>query len=157
MMSSKAIARAIRGHLLVDAALNALILSDALGMPIPQPSADPHEVEETNEATVSPDDELTTTDGTGNTDLDEFAALYKNLMEGSVSAEEFCQADVLTRIKKLLRARTKSLRSSRTATLWLQYMEMVDILREFIRAERIGNWALHLEAVSEMLPYLCSL
>ena len=28
------------------------------------------------------------------------------------------------------------------------------ILREFIRAERLGNWYLHIEAVSEMLPYL---
>ena len=35
-------------------------------------------------------------------------------------------------------------------------MKMVDILRKFVRAERIGNWALHLEAVSEMLPYLAA-
>ena len=155
MMTGKAIARAVRGHLIVDAALNALILSDVLGVPLPQPSAEPHEVEETNEAAVSPDDEPTA-DGTGNTDLDELAALHKNLMEGSVSAEEFCQADVLTSIKELLRAKTESLKSYRTATLWLQYMEMVDILRKFVRAERIGNWALHLEAVSEMLPYLAA-
>ena len=77
-------------------------------------------------------------------------------MDGSVSAEEFCQADVLTRINELLRANTDSLKSSRTATLGLHYMEMVDILRKFCRAERIGNWALHLEAVSEMLPYLAA-
>ncbi len=138
MMTGKAIARAVRGHLIVDAALNALILSDVLGVPLPQPSAEPHEVEETNEAAVSPDDEPTA-DGTGNTDLDELAALYKNLMEGSLSAEEFCQADVLTSIKELLRAKTESLKSYRTATLLLQYMEMVDILRKFVRAERIGN------------------
>ena len=30
---------------------------------------------------------------------------------------------------------------------------MIRILRKFIRAERLGNWYLHLEAVSEMLPY----
>lgn len=47
MMTGKAIARAVRRHLLVDAALNALILSDVLGVPLPQPSAEPHEVEET--------------------------------------------------------------------------------------------------------------
>ena len=70
-----------------------MILSDVLGVLLPQPSADPHKVEETNEAIVSSDDEHTT-DGTGNTDLDELAALYKNLVEGSVSAKELCQADV---------------------------------------------------------------
>lgn len=64
MMTGKAIAQAVRGHLIVDAALNALILSDVLGVPLPQPSAEPHEVEETNEAAVSPDDEPTA-DGSG--------------------------------------------------------------------------------------------
>ena len=48
--------------------------------------------------------------------VDELAAVYKNRMEGSVSAEEFCQADVLTRIKELLMAKTKSLKSVKTAT-----------------------------------------
>ena len=33
-------------------------------------------------------------------------------------------------------------------------MDMVDILRKFIRTERTGNWDLHILVVSEMLPYL---
>ena len=32
-------------------------------------------------------------------------------------------------------------------------MKMIDILRTFIKAERIGDWNLHLQAVQEMLPY----
>ena len=88
---------------------------------------------------MSPDDEPMT-DGIGNTDLDELPALYKNLMEGSVSAEVFCKADVLTRIKELLRAKTESLKSSRTATLWLQYMEMVDITTEVCQSR--AHWQL---------------
>ena len=47
--------------------------------------------------------------------------------------------------------------TSRTATLWLQYMEMVNILRTLIKAERTANWELHLQEVSEMLPYLATL
>ena len=39
---------------------------------------------------------------------------------------------------------------------WLQYMEMVNILSIFIKAERTANWGLHLQAVSEMLPYLAA-
>ena len=46
--------------------------------------------------------------------------------------------------------------TSRTGALWLQYMEMVNILRTFIKAERTANWELHLQAVSEMLPYLAA-
>ena len=33
---------------------------------------------------------------------------------------------------------------------------MIDILRRFIRAERTGNWLLHLSVVQEMLPYLAA-
>jgi hypothetical protein len=35
-------------------------------------------------------------------------------------------------------------------------MDTVDILRKFIRGERLGNWQLHLEALSEMLPYFAA-
>ena len=37
-----------------------------------------------------------------------------------------------------------------------QYLDMVRIIRKFIKAERLGNWYLHLQAVSEMPPYLAS-
>ena len=36
MLTGKAIARAVRGHLLVDAALNTLLFAVALGIPVPQ-------------------------------------------------------------------------------------------------------------------------
>ena len=38
--------------------------------------------------------------------------------------------------------------------LWSSYMSMVEILLDFIRAEREGNWNLHLEAFAAMLPWL---
>ncbi len=33
---------------------------------------------------------------------------------------------------------------------------VLDILRQYIRAERTGNWELHLEAISKILPYLAA-
>ena len=38
--------------------------------------------------------------------------------------------------------------------LWSSYMSMVEILLDFIRAEREDNWNLHLEAFAAMLPWL---
>ncbi len=43
-----------------------------------------------------------------------------------------------------------------TARLWLQYLEMVTVLQTFIKAERTGNWQLHLKAMHSMLPYLAA-
>ena len=57
-------------------------------------------------------------DGMENTDLNKVALLYAHVMEGSLPAEEACQADVVLRIKELLRNKTESLKSSsRTAAL----------------------------------------
>ncbi len=55
-----------------------------------------------------------------------------------------------------LEDRKKSMIKHRTPQLWFQYMEMVDILCKFIKAERTGNWKLHLQAVYDMLPYLAA-
>ena len=38
--------------------------------------------------------------------------------------------------------------------VWSTYVDMVEILMEFIRAERDDNWTLHLEVFSVMLPWL---
>lgn len=40
-----------------------------------------------------------------------------------------------------------------TAKLWVQYFEMVTLVKQFIEAERSGNWKLHLETIQKMLPY----
>jgi len=72
------------------------------------------------------------------------------------SAEEVSAADVLTRIKDLLQEQRDLMKDNCTALLWLQYLDMVDILRMFIKAERTGNWRLHLQALSEMLSSLAA-
>jgi len=40
-----------------------------------------------------------------------------------------------------------------TAKLWLQYFEMTALAKEFIRAERMGDWKMHLVCIKRMLPY----
>ena len=36
---------------------------------------------------------------------------------------------------------------------WNSYLEMVEVLMNFVRAIRGGNWDLHLECIKEMLPW----
>ena len=49
-----------------------------------------------------------------------------------------------------------TLKSSRTSVLWLQYMQVVDILKRFLRGERTGNWRMHLSSMREMLPFFAA-
>ena len=44
--------------------------------------------------------------------------------------------------------------SSKNYAFWLSYMKMVETLLNFIRAEREGNWQLHLESFAALLPWL---
>ena len=42
---------------------------------------------------------------------------------------------------------------SRTSQLWIQYFNLVSLLHLFIKAERTGNWNLHLHCIKNMLPF----
>ena len=43
---------------------------------------------------------------------------------------------------------------SKTFQFWNEYTKMVGTLLRYIRAERVGNWDLHLASVVEMIPYM---
>ena len=94
----------------------------------------------------------------GKTDLDKAALLCDKLMhaQGLVSADQVCQDNEMAKINYYLQERKEHVKASRTATTWLQYRDMDDILCKYILAEHTGNWELHLQAVSEMLPYLAA-
>ena len=91
-----------------------------------------------------------------NSDLQEAFILYQNLMNNSLSVHQVCQTEVIQKPKESLKSKVCSLHTSRTASLWLQYLDMIDILRNFIRAQRVGNWELHLQSLSDMFPYLAA-
>ena len=38
-----------------------------------------------------------------------------------------------------------------TASYWIQYMKYMEVVKQYIRAERTGNWQLHLSGVEKML------
>ena len=69
-------------------------------------------------------------------------------------AEEVANDEAIARIQAIRDGHVETLAKDPTASLWIQYIDMIRILRKFIRAERLANWFRHLEAVSEMLPYL---
>ena len=152
MLSGKAIARAIRAHFIVDAALNALLLKSVFNAPLPEKAARNKNEDLDLTETARPQDEHST-----DLDLNEARTLYEKLMAGEMRAEEVCMSDVLKRVKNSLHKFSALLKmSSRTSALWVQYMKIIDILRNYIRGERTGSWALHLQAMQDMLPYMAA-
>ena len=154
MLSGKALARAVRGHFLVDSALNALLVNVTFDSPLP--------------ATIGLDTEtgvnLADKEGELNAshvqaadqDLKKVEELYKELVKDTRKAKQVGSTEVLQKITEKLESKRFSMHNQRTATLWIQYMNMVDTLRTFMKAERTGNWNLHLQTVREMLPYFAA-
>ena len=77
-------------------------------------------------------------------------------MRSSVSGENETRNAVMVSLDKVMKVFDRFLQQSTSPTsrLWLMYVEMMDIVRRYIYAERSGNWTLHLATVEEMLPYL---
>ena len=58
------------------------------------------------------------------------------------------------KLTDLLNEFDASMSTSKNYAFWLSYMKMVETLLNFIRAEREGNWQLHLESFAAILPWL---
>ena len=145
ILTGHTVSRAVRAHIL----LGALLLSDPLR------GTQGRAVEDSQ---VRDDEPMSgwAEDYVIHPDVSVARILYDKLMEGTRSADDVASDPILDKISRVLQTLTESLTKARTAKLWLQYMDMVKILRKFIKAEHMGNWSLHLEAVVDMLPYLAA-
>ncbi|EDO40541.1 predicted protein [Nematostella vectensis] len=197
ILSGKATSRAVRAHMIIDAALNAILYSSTLDVPLPQsqqsaqevqsdmgqmPIQDEHGSDELRGPQTHSHDEHCSTDQLGVplvTQNECIASSYSpaeitfapdetivgnpirganSLREGQQpemfvkqriwpsSVDEVCHSRVLDEIRERASSGSSKIRnSSSTAALWLQYMDMIDILRRFVKAERTANWQLHLQ------------
>ena len=158
ILTGKAISRAVRRHMLVDAALNTILVAKAYHIPLPtketdEPKRDTASTDPGNDAVETEQQKQDTGDVTS--DITEAKDLYDKAMLSTLYVEDVCSAGVLVRIKGKLDD-LKQTMTTRTTMLWLLYLDMVSILQRFIKAERMANWKLHLQTVQDMLPYFAA-
>ncbi|CAH3116456.1 unnamed protein product [Porites lobata] len=79
--------------------------------------------------------------------------LYERLMVGDIGIAEIYSDSLLDTAKERVDIKKKELANHPTARLWLQYMDMVALVRQFIEAKRTGNWELHRQSLRDMLPF----
>ena len=122
MMTGKAISRALRGHMIVDQCLSILLANTFM--------------EETD-----------------NTKEEMLTILFSSLKSGEVEIDDVINTDVICEISNKFETEKINLKNaSKTAMLWLGYQEMITILRELLRAERLGIWDHHLNMIRNILP-----
>ena len=59
--------------------------------------------------------------------------------------------DAITSLLNAFKAEAKG--RSRLFSFWEEYISMVMILLQFVKAERTGNWSLHLASTAAMIPH----
>ncbi len=69
--------------------------------------------------------------------MKEAGDLFKGTLDEKIVARDLCASNALKVISKQVKKGGKSAAEvSKTAALWVQYMDMIDLLRNFIKAER---------------------
>ena len=130
MLSGKAFKRAVRGHFMMDAALKVMLFQRLMS---PAGQSD-------SECMLQPDD------------IQSLHTVYSDVVDHRMDVHNLSQCEVLVKLRQVLMDQERSLAErSRTAKLWLQYCRYIDLLKAFIRAERLGDWNLHLTCVAQML------
>ena len=168
----------------MDSALNAMVAAGTFNMSLPvatktcglaDPESDERHTEDNpisaSSLSVSEVTNISSRSGSGEMDVDSgedsasatldkdlagAVELYDKVVSGELSVQDVCSSRCLDKIQEKLEAQKIQMAAKRTSKLWLQYMEMVDILRLFIKAERTGEWMLHLKSLQEMLPFFAA-
>ncbi|KAF4531641.1 hypothetical protein B566_EDAN006572 [Ephemera danica] len=90
-------------------------------------------------------------------DLDEAKEIVEHLMENKILSSDAIQTPCILKLSEFVRNKLSDMsQKKRTSKLWSQYLHMVTLIRLFIRAERTGDWKLHMYCVRKMLPFLAA-
>jgi hypothetical protein len=81
--------------------------------------------------------------------------IWSDLMDEKKGMSDVMSDPIIVQLTNTMRQmyQINSLKS-RTARLWIQYLDQVSLMMQFVRAERSGCFSLHLHTIAKMQPYL---
>eukprot|EP00795_Rhopilema_esculentum_P008021 gene8021-13931_t len=142
ILSGKAEPRALRGHFLIESALVCKLMTPLIASG--QENGDSCEEMDRptfEEATVKIEDLCS--------DLEKLKNEFREKHHCDINMQ---RCPTLSKLTFNLEEYKKDLaKTFRTSKLWLQYLDYIAVVKMFIRAERIGDWNLHLVSLNKML------
>lgn len=85
------------------------------------------------------------------------ADLYQKLINKEHNTDAITSNKAIVELHAYIEDKQKQLSTSRTVKLWIQLMEFVSVVCLYIRAERIGNWQLHIKATEDIIPLFAAM
>lgn len=178
MLTGKAIAKALRGHFLIESAVATKLLEkffpfqpELLSSAARQSSRydvgkpDDMEINPRDASELNLDKEIDSIQYDVNPTYhshcsqlssDKTEELSKLYTSAELSDHAIQSESLQSFQKQITEYKDRLRQSSRTSKLWLQYLSYVEVLKLYIFAARTGNWHLHLEAVNRMLNLLAA-
>ena len=148
MFPGKTISRTLRCHFLVDTPLWMKLIKYRL--PETTVSTNEKVTEETKDQNISNTTLLPFQEPLLQ-ELDELKTLFYTLGKSEIDAFNLEQSAALAKLRERVETQGYLISESGTTKLWVQYMNYIDIIKMFIRAERTGNWDEDLAATAKML------
>ena len=93
--------------------------------------------------------------------MDDIKDLYDNLFnsenESDDTATEFSHENEILQVfnDTINEYKTHLSENCRTSKVWIQYLCYISLMKDFIYAERTGNWDLHLQTVYVNVKFVC--
>ena len=80
--------------------------------------------------------------------------MYKEIIDQNVDSTGTQEDETVGQFYQVVSHHLEQAASqSRTGKLWVQYIQQVILMLNFFKAERTGDWKLHLHCIREMIPY----
>ncbi|MES9880176.1 MAG: hypothetical protein ABW185_04765 [Sedimenticola sp.] len=96
---------------------------------------------------------LDTQESLSGLNLDRLKAIHEMLLREEYDVDDIQPELVVNQLIETLDGLENDLAAeSRTGKLWLDYLKMVRLMLLFLRAERTGDWELHMYCVDAMIP-----
>ncbi|WAR15718.1 hypothetical protein MAR_005823 [Mya arenaria] len=82
---------------------------------------------------------------------------FDSLLSAEVDLKSVVKSPRVNEVEITIHNAEINMKGSRTAKLWLGYLELLDNLKKIIiKGERTGDWLLHLQSLLEMLPFFAA-
>ena len=146
----------------MDASLHSRLAAKVIGVTLPAENTDPdrsmenEDVATTSTVDATEDAESVSTEVTQSHDVQDLVDLMNQLLSGETSTDTIEQNCMVSKTLSNVSCEERNISSTKPASLWFQYMQMDDLLQQFIKAECLGDWDLHIQSLYEMLPFFAA-
>ncbi|KAJ8875549.1 hypothetical protein PR048_023444 [Dryococelus australis] len=145
IMSGKEYSCSLRGHHLIHASLQVLLIADIL-------EYNPH-----TEVECIPDTDCMDVTEESQQKVSDLIELFYELFQTTMSMNDAIKSTALNEvIESLEKQKLELSKDIRTAKLWILYLKIFDVAKAFIWSEKTGNFEMHLNTVENMLPFFAS-